>query len=67
MPVANSGRDSHTPQGPSNYHGKPQPPQCPDFGTQGRQIEVCANFFPVKLPEMLTVYQYDVENHSKVS
>lgn len=45
--------------GPNDY-GKKQPPDRPGFGTKGRQITVQANFFPVRLPSNLSIYQYDV-------
>ena len=47
-------------KGPQNYHGKQQPPKRPGFGTQGRKMVVQANFFPIKLPQQITLYHYDV-------
>ena len=43
-----------------HFHGKKQPPKRPGEGTKGRKIMVRANFFPIKVPPVFTVYQYDV-------
>lgn len=47
-------------KGPTNYHGKQQPPDRPGFGTLGRRMTVRANFFPIKFPRQMSVYHYDV-------
>ena len=46
--------------GPMNWHQKVQPPNRPGFGTKGRKMMVRANFFPIRLPDCITVYHYDV-------
>ena len=45
---------------PTNFHGREQPPNRPEEGTAGRKIMIRANFFPIKLPEQLVIYHYDV-------
>ena len=45
--------------GPLALRGSHQLPKRPGFGTQGRQINLRANFFPVRLPDG-TLYHYDV-------
>ena len=54
------GTSSSKVKGPVNFHEKKQPPDRPGEGTRGRKIMVRANFFPIKLPPVFTVYQYDV-------
>lgn len=45
--------------GPLALRGSYQLPRHPSFGTQGRQINLRANFFPVRFPPG-TLYHYDV-------
>ena len=45
--------------GPLALRGSHQLPKRPGFGTQGRQINLRANFFPVQFPDG-TLYHYDV-------
>lgn len=48
------------PKGPKNVHGKLQPPNRPGYGSKGREIMLVTNYFPVQLPDCLTVHHYDV-------
>ena len=43
-----------------NDHGKKQPPDRPDHGSEGRKISLFTNYFPLRLPECMTIYHYDV-------
>ena len=43
-----------------NDHGKKQPPNSPDHGSEGRKISLFTNYFPLRLPECMTTYHYDV-------
>ena len=43
-----------------NDHGKKQPPNRPDHGSEGRKISLFTNYFPLRLPECMTIYHYDV-------
>jgi len=52
-------RGKTTGKGPDD-HGKKQPPDRPGHGDRGREIRLYTNFFLLKLPEMMTVYHYDV-------
>ncbi|KAF5345034.1 hypothetical protein D9758_010462 [Tetrapyrgos nigripes] len=39
----------------------PDRPVRPGFGTRGKEITVRANFFPVRVPKDLVIYEYDVD------
>ena len=63
MPTSSGGAgqaQAPSTKGPTNYHGRPQPPNRPGFGTAGRKMMVRSNFFPIRLPRDMTVYHYDV-------
>ncbi len=47
-------------KGPKNYYGNHQPPYRPDHGNDGYEIELVTNYFPVHLPNCLTIHHYDV-------
>ena len=53
--------------GPVNFHGKQQPPNRPGFGTKGREIALYTNFFPIRLPQNMDVYHYDITISPKKS
>ena len=43
-----------------NPYGKIQPPTRPSFGTRRREISLKINCFSLVLPQVITVYHYDV-------
>ena len=47
-------------KGPSNHYGKKQPPDRPGHGSEGREIVVRSNYFPLRLPRHITIHHYDV-------
>ena len=47
-------------KGPTNHYGKKQPPDRPGHGSEGREIVVHSNYFPLRLPRHITIHHYDV-------
>lgn len=60
MARAISADDEVKKKGPINFYGLQQPPHRPGLGTKGRHVMVRTNFFPIKIPQFMTVFHYDV-------